>query len=128
MPAGLSTPIWRVPRWRIGECSADMQGRWGIKDHPRTKLITKIHTASALEQAAVRSASVHLVGAVVTIFLILTIKSYSSWSFSGRTTTKLLFNLKTKHDENTRNESTTPGTSRKTSFTWSSDSGGPGSS
>ena len=57
---GLSSPIWRVPRWRIGECSADMQGRWGIKDHPRTKLTTKIHSASALEQTAVKSAAVHL--------------------------------------------------------------------
>jgi hypothetical protein len=30
-------PIGRVPRWRIGECTPDMDGRWEIKYHPRSK-------------------------------------------------------------------------------------------
>jgi hypothetical protein len=34
---GCLSPNGRVPRWRIGECSPDMEGRWEIKYHPRTK-------------------------------------------------------------------------------------------
>jgi hypothetical protein len=47
---GCLSPIGRVPRWRIGECSPDMEGRWEIKYHPRTKADEDWPTALEAEE------------------------------------------------------------------------------
>jgi hypothetical protein len=47
---GLSVPIERFLRWRVGECSPDMEGRWEIKYHPRTKADEDWPTALKAEE------------------------------------------------------------------------------
>jgi hypothetical protein len=56
---GCVSPIGRVPRWWIGECSSDMEGRWQIKYHPRTKTTAleaeediRVSTAAEAEEHA----------------------------------------------------------------------------
>jgi hypothetical protein len=44
------SPIGRFPRWRIGESSPDIEGRWEIKYHLRTKADEDWPTALEAEE------------------------------------------------------------------------------